>query len=205
MSSAAPCWHCTAWQQQCEGDTLCCMLKRSMTEHGSNLSHCHPGEQLASCRAPQHHCTTGETHSTPPRTTLTGRFRWWEMARALLPCTHAWSACCRGNSTGLTNGGSGIEMQQSQCTFSRPGRKIQTRLSHFGRIHSCCFLRSMRSSLPGTRRAILRDKAAATHMVPMFVPLAPHARVVKVVSMVLIVHIATFRSIPVERGAWQMH
>ena len=50
-----------------------------------------------------------------------------------------------------------------------------------------------------------RGRAAATHMVPMLVPLASHARVVKVVSMVLIVHIATFKSIPVERGAWQMH
>ena len=41
-------------------------------------------------------------------------------------------------------------------------------------------------------------------MVPMLVPLAPHARVVEVVSMVLIIHIATFRSNP-ERGVWQMH
>ena len=50
-----------------------------------------------------------------------------------------------------------------------------------------------------------RGRAAATHMVPMLVPLAPHACVVEVVSMVLIVHIATFKSIPVERGAWHVH
>lgn len=84
----------------------------------------HPVWLLASCRSPQHHCRTGETHSTPPRTTLTGRLRWWDMASALLPCTHAWSAVCRDRSNGLDDAGRVIEMQQSQYTLSRPGRKV---------------------------------------------------------------------------------
>ena len=97
-------------------------------------SHGYPDWQLASCRSPQHHCSTGETHSTPPRTTLTGRFRWWDIASALLPCTHAWSACCRDGSNGLSSAGSVIEMQQSGCTLSRPVTKLHSRLSHYGEL-----------------------------------------------------------------------
>lgn len=43
----------------------------------------------------------------------------------------------------------------------------------------------------GTPRIMGAEMGTATHMVPVLVPLAPHARVVKVVSMVLIIHIAT--------------
>ena len=101
---------------------------------------CRPDWQLASRRSPQHHCTAGGTHSTPPRTTLTGRFRWWDIASALLPCTHAWSACCRDKCNGLNGAGSVIEMQQSRCTSSRLIRKVHSHLSRFGGIQSCHFL-----------------------------------------------------------------
>ena len=107
------------------------MLARSMTEHGSNLNAI--ATSISSWLLAGHPSTIAQqtTHSTPPRITLTGRFRWWEIARALLPCTHAWLACCRDTCNGFDDAGSVIDMQQSQCTSSRPGRDVYNGLSRF--------------------------------------------------------------------------